>query len=484
MILKPKEKTKLDLIIERCLESIGANDDDNIDTITEWFSVIGKDDKGAKERTKLTYIRTLVEFCKFIDKTPYEFIMECKYEKMNVPDIDDRKIKRYFIKYKNAISDNAPKTIQRKITTIKSFCQTRNIELPFNEKKTKLALPKDENKHIPTREEIKEALQFANIRNKAVILLQASSGLASADVRNITVRQVKEGLDEDNIITFDLRRQKTGVPYITFCSPEATAAILAYMEYRNRPPFANTKEKKDQYEKRRIRSDDDYLFINLKIYTEYLYQFDEKYRYITDQEIQHAYRLIERSCEKQAPKGTHSYIRSHNMRKFFANTIKNHGLDFITIETLLGHKVKGSLNNYTEVDIKLLKEQYMKVLPHLMILEDLETRTLDSYEYSYNQASIQISNIKSNAMMELYPYLYRIIEDSKEIKKKYDNIIKLKKMTDNEKAKKIIDNQYENIDQIMRDREWNEGELNHKKAEYQKQIDDCLLYTSDAADDL
>jgi integrase len=472
MILKPKEKTKLDLLIERYLGSIGANDNDNIDTIYEWFDVIGKvEGEGAKERTQLSYIRTLVEFCKFIEMTPAEFIKECKYEKINVPDIDDRKIKKYFIRYKRAISDNASKTIQRKIATIKSFCQTRNIELPYNEKKTKNAYPKDENKHIPTREDIKEALQFANIRNKAIILLQASSGLSSIDVRNIPVRMVKEGLNEnDNIITFDWVRIKTGVDHVTFCSPEATEAIKAYMEYRNRPPFAKTQEKINQYEKRRIRSDDDFLFINSKISDEYLVNFDENYRFISDQEIQHAYRLIEKSCEKQAPKGTHSFIRSHNMRKFFANTVKNHLSDFVTLETFMGHKVQGSISHYTEADIQNLKEQYMKVLPHLMFLEDIEVKTLETYDYRLNQANIEIMNIQSAAMMELYPYVYRIKEDSKEIERRQRTIDRLKEL-DAEKFQKQIDSQYEKIDELISDRDVNEGELNYKKTEYQKQID-------------
>lgn len=471
MILKQKEKTKTDQIIEHCLEIINANDEDNKDIIDDWFTVIGKEEgKGATERTKLSYIRTIVEFCNFIEKSPYEFIQECKYEKINVPDIDDRKIRRYFTKYKAAISDNnAPKTIQRKIATIKSFCQTRNIPLPFNEKKVKLALPIEDNMHIPTKEDIKEAFHHANTRNRAIILLQASSGLASADLRNLKIKQIKEGIDENNIITFHLKRQKTKVEYVTFCSPEATNAIQAYINEREKLPSANTQEKINQYEKRRIHSDDDYLFINLKIFDEYLESYDEKYRFISDQEIQHAYRLIERSCEKKAPKGVHSYIRSHNMRKYFADTIKNHGLDYTLVETFLGHKFHGSLNYYTKADIQKMKEKYMEVLPHLMILEDLEVRTLNSYDYAYNQANIEISNLKSNAMMELYPFLYRILEDSKEIMRKYDTIIKLKKIN-NEKASKIINDQYENIDQIMRDREFNEGELNHKKAEYQEQI--------------
>ena len=282
---------------------------------------------------------------------------------------------------------------------------------------------------------------------------------------------MKEGLDEDNIITFDLRRQKTNVDYITFCSPEATEAIKAYMEYRNRPIFINIPERINQFEKRRIRSDNDCLFIKLQISDEYLESFDEKYRFISDQEIQHAYRVVERSCEKKAPKGSYSYIRSHNMRKFFANTIKNHGLDFVTIETLLGHKVQGSLCHYTEANIHDLKEQYMKALPFILINEELEVKTLESYDYAYNQANIQISNVKSNAMMELYPYLYRIIEDSKEILRKYDTIIKLNGL-DSEKFRNLIDDQYKKIDELNKDRDYNEGELNNKITDYQRQVDD------------
>lgn len=455
------------LLIHRSLKSINADDDDNYDVITEWFDSIGKDNRGAKEGTRITYIKVLIEFCKFIKMTPYEIIEEAKAEKKKIIDIDDRAIKTYFVRYKRYIieKNNAPKTLSKKMTALKSFFEVRNIEVPFRQTRIKEKSTLKENKHIPTREDIKEALQFASIRSKAIILLQASSGLASIDARNITIGQVKEGLAEDNIITFDLRRQKTGVDYITFCSPEATAAILAYMEYRNRPPFANTKEKINQYEKRRIHSDDDYLFINNKISDKYLESFDEKYRFISDQDLQHSYRVIDRSCEKQAPKGSFDYIRSHNMRKYFANTIKNCGLDYITIETFMGHKISGSLSFYTEANIEKLKESYIKVLPELMIIEEIETRTLDSYEYSYNQANIKINNLKTNAMMELYPFMYRIIEDSKEILLKYDKIIKLKSINA-ERFMNQIDEQYDEINTLIDDRKSNEEQLNNKKSEY------------------
>ncbi|HII80992.1 MAG TPA: tyrosine-type recombinase/integrase [Methanosarcina sp.] len=473
MSIQEQEINKHSLTIHKCLQTIEADDDDNIDVISEWFDAIGKENNGAKEKTQLSYIRTLIEFCKIINKTPYEIIEEAKVEKKKIIDIDDRAVKKYFVKYKRVIieKNNAPKTISRKIATIKSFFEVRNIDVPIRQTKSRSSTPKKENKHIPTREDIKEALHFANIRNKAIILLQASSGLSSIDVRNIPVRTINEGLNqEDNIITFDMRRIKTDVDFITFCSPEATEAIKAYMEYRNRPPFANTQEKKDQYEKRRIRSDDDFLFINSKISDEYLVNFDENYRFISDQEIQHAYRLIERSCENKAPKGTHSFIRSHNMRKFFASTIRNHGLEFTTIETFLGHKVKGSLDNYTEADIKILKEQYMKVLPHLMILEDLEVKTLETYDYRLNSANIEIMNIQNTAMMELYPLKYEIMEQSKTIVAKYDTIIKLKKM-DNKKLTNKIKSLFDEIKALKADRSQEEFELNQYITSYQKDID-------------
>ena len=102
-------------------------------------------------------------------------------------------------------------------------------------------------KDLPTKEDIKNSLKYANPVMRAVILFMSSSGCARRETLNITIQDfidatkeyhnsnniydvLNELKDNDSIIpTFKIHRQKTNKHYYTFCSPEATTEIFYYL---------------------------------------------------------------------------------------------------------------------------------------------------------------------------------------------------------------------------------------------------------------
>ena len=53
---------------------------------------------------------------------------------------------------------------------------------------------------LPTKDHIRKALKYCNLRDKAIILLQFSSGMSGGDVRNLTYGQFYIAIKE--YITF------------------------------------------------------------------------------------------------------------------------------------------------------------------------------------------------------------------------------------------------------------------------------------------
>lgn len=214
--------------------------------------------KNIRDSTKNHYLLRLSYYCSFISKTPQQMIEEAEDEEEDKVRMRRRKIKKYFLSWLDEMQENgySRSTISSYFASVKSFYRGFEIEIP------QFTINSHENNNksfekIPDKEDIKKALQFANLKHKAIILLMASSGMGSAEVRNLTyknflyaiqeyfkpsknelfdIAQITEKLtDKRNIVpTWKIRRYKTGMPYITFSTPESLEAMLLYMNWRSK----------------------------------------------------------------------------------------------------------------------------------------------------------------------------------------------------------------------------------------------------------
>lgn len=195
----------------------------------------------------------------------------------------------------------APKTIQTYISAVRSFFNAFNIDVPRRKRKQKTK-PLEENNRRLTKEIVREALKYADVRAKAITLCMLSGGLGDSELLNLKIgtfirgrgyepvmisdldgwineekRKCEEEINKDNldhgITMLFIRRPKTAVDYLTFLTPEATLAILDYLAWRNRPTGYSQRHKgigKIREEKRKVRSVEDYLFIKTYIDNWYL----------------------------------------------------------------------------------------------------------------------------------------------------------------------------------------------------------------------
>ena len=440
--------------------------------VKDWFRRIR-----ASESARASYTKGMEYFMEFvrekelgIGNTPKEFLDYAK-ERYRTDALDWKdEIEGIIAEFEEWLSEKpkvftkggykdldiklAPKTIHNYIAAVRSFLNAFNIEVPRAKGRKK---PKSlvENNHRLTKEIVREALKYADVRAKAIILTMLSGGLGDSELLNLRVgdfirgrgyepleipdinawimqekqnceQAVKDGKLEFGITQLQIRRQKTGIDYYTFITPEATLAVLDYLAWRNRPSGYSDRYKgegKIREEKRKVRTPDDYLFI--KVYVDDWYLPPEviqelKPPKISEDETSAKYksrataeilkevkkkrqnlnlrgyadevRKLDRSglmaiFRELAKKtgiatgiGTYQVLRGHNLRKLFYTLLRNEGIDSFIIEFWMGHAIDEEQAAYFEAIPEKLKGIYVKYMKVLLI-GDFETRALESKEY-------------------------------------------------------------------------------------------------------
>ncbi len=161
-------------------------------------------------------------------------------------------------------------TIGIYISDISSFYEFYGFTIPRRVKKFDWETPDEKvNTHCEPdfdKQIITDMLDKADVLERALILGQASSGLSNSDLLNLRIEAFKNGLHPSGITVLknmirQKMRKKTPVKFITFFSKEATEAINAYLEYRNTPPIQPTPSSTTAYERRKVISDKNYIFV-------------------------------------------------------------------------------------------------------------------------------------------------------------------------------------------------------------------------------
>lgn len=340
--------------------------------------------RGIKKKTVRIYESRIRYYCKFVGKSPTELVDEAEKEQDQGIKLRKRKVKIYvldFIDHLKSIGRSS-NTIKSYIETIKAFYNEYDIDIP---KLKGNFSKKGENKTfetLPTKAHIRQVIDICSLRDKAIVLLHFSSGMGASEIRHLSYSDffnaIKEeiGLEDSEIFNFTtinekiknkkdaigtwkINRYKTGMPYITFNSPESNKAIINYILDRER----NNKHIKDQ---------DDKLFTTATGLT------------ISDA----AHSLLFRRLNQRAGLGYRSehrnFFTSHMLRKLFTSTLYKVGVDKLAIDWMLGHKIDPITESYFKADVKSLKQQYLKVIADLT-LEKVRVKTVPTTTQEYDQ---------------------------------------------------------------------------------------------------
>lgn len=354
--------------------------------------------KDLSKTRKHHYVKTMNEMFEITGKTPSQLIVEAKEEEQpylvngmpRIRDINDRKITNYFYDYYQFLLNRNlnNSTIDGKLKTLRAFYREHNIILP---KPIEVNVPINiiREGDIPNLEDIKLAVDNSSIRNKAILLLMASTGIRSSDIRNFKVsdftRATKEYHNSDNIgdlldgkyksnivPCWDFipkKTRKTNNICITFNTPEATEAIINYLKTRD-----NLRE-------------DDYLFLS---------QYKKQ---IGTHGIIWLFTELNDKFFHKTPEGNR-FFHAHALRKFFISTVKHYTSDYKKSKILSGHAVTKIEVAYEEIKKSVMKEFYCQLIPHLSI-RDTKVHTIKSKEYLELENKLEDEKLKHNKLKDL-----------------------------------------------------------------------------------
>ena len=305
------------------------------------------EDRNIKESTIQGYVSSLEKYSTFHNLSLKELLDEANADEKNKIPLKERRLKERLLSYRKFLmnSNLSSNSVKTYFSKLKTFYMHYEIELPYlpNIKYDKQY--ETNYLDLPTKENIKDAIEISSLPIKAIILFMSSSGTAKAETLSLTVGDfinatkkyhsnttITSILDElskkeDIVPTLYLKRIKTDKYYYTFCSPEASKYILKYLKNRK----------------------------NLKL-NDKLFPFSSSLLMTRFQEIN--------DQMGWGFKGNYRFFRSHTLRKYHASNIQ---LPQEYVDALQGRSKDSVHETYIKTNPDKLKEIYVKNMKNVMI---------------------------------------------------------------------------------------------------------------------
>ena len=279
-------------------------------------------EKNYSSHTVLSYNTDLLQFCHFLGLSPEDFSPET---------VSPVIIQQWVLSLMEAA--NSPRSISRKISTLKSFWRFMLVRGFADKNPTlKLVLPKT-NKPLPTfyrEQEMDDALSvnarvggFEAVRDYTIIELFYETGLRVSEL--VSLRDSSVDFASSQIRVIGKRNKERIIPI----GKDLCTDIKAYQELRNKD----------------IERQSDALFVlknGKAMYSKAIYN------------IVHRKMSEVSTLHKQSP---------HVLRHTFATTLLNNGADISAVKDLLGHSSLAATQVYTHVSFSELNKIYKQAHP-------------------------------------------------------------------------------------------------------------------------
>ena len=349
--------------------------------------------RGYAYNTIKNYRSVIRSYTSFHDMTMKDLIKEADNEEENGVRWKNSKLKKRLMDYRQHLLEthllSTVRSNMRRVVSIYKYYEIHVPPLPYvSTNQAKMNPPLTYN-DIPTREIISQALGLTNPLLTSIILFISSSGSGRAETLNLTIGDFIESVQEythetdihkvlvdlhsrnDIVPMFKLKRQKTNQYYYTFCSPEATTAIIDYLLTRR-----------------------DILMPNKR-----LFKIDKKYLSDLLRELNDQLGLGKR--------GGFRVLRCHMLRKYHATQLSNesNSLTETDIDFLQGRSDSKTRQSYFFTDEKKLKRRYAESMNAVTIYNQY-----DVIVDTNNDLFIEVHDPKD----EIVPLQERVVQLGKE----------------------------------------------------------------------
>ena len=291
------------------------------------FILYIKNERKFSIHTLRSYEYDLNEFSSFLNK--YD-------NKLSFLDVDRSAIQLFIQKLsKKGISD---KTLQRKVSTLKSFYRylTEYLNLDYNITDL-IPIPKSA-KNLPnilSRKEIVKLMSLPDLstyigkRDKSILEIFYSTGIRISEL--ISIELINIDINKKMIKVFGKGKKERYV----IVGKEALKSLDEYLKIRHLL-FQNNKDNK-------------FLYPQLK---------KGKSLHINEKTV---YNMVKKYLKKVS---NNEKLSPHSLRHSFATHLLDNGADLMAVKDLLGHKDLSSTQVYTHISIDKMKKIYKVAHPH------------------------------------------------------------------------------------------------------------------------
>ena len=336
------------------------------------------------EKTKRNYHTILVPFL-----LNHKFSIERTDEFLNLPpkEIEEMIIHEIVNLQKKKKMSNSYITVLT--SAIQQLCSMNDVTLSW--KKIRKFVKTDIAKHTDeayTHEDIRKLIAISDVRMKAVFLILASTGIRIGALRDIRLRNLTKLQNQNNIykiVIYEGYKEQ----YFVFTTPECTAAIDEYLEYRKRsgellnPNSYLIRESFDNSDFKQVREKSRQVATGTFriIITNHLIKVGIRERLAPDGS--------QFSAKVRHPKAT-----IHGFRKFTTTQMVNSKVNPEIREILLDHKICLAAAYYRPTEDEMLNE-YLKAVDNLTINEEnrlkrkIEVLTIEKSKVDIALASIE-----------------------------------------------------------------------------------------------
>ena len=325
------------------------------------------------DETKREYNLKLKYFMRFCNKPTYSDMLLTSENEL------ESRIRDYIV-YLRHDRKLAPATVSSYIAPIIHFYEMNSLSVHWKRLKKFKAKSRAIVEDKPyTKEQIKKLVEAAPMRDKAMILLMASSGMRRGALSTIRLKDI-DRIEKYHILKFRVYTNEQE-SYVTYCTPECTQYIDEYLRWRERlgekftpntPLF-------------RVKFDSITQINRPKPISPFTITF-----------IIHS--LLDRTGVR-VPGTNHKQrtelMQTHGFRKFFKTTGINAGVHPLYSEYLMGHK-SGLTKSYFKPTDQELLEGNDKALGYLAAINDLTINEEHRLTKKVNELQL-----KNDQIMEL-----------------------------------------------------------------------------------
>lgn len=311
---------------------------------------------------KVAYAREFDRFLKWLKKTPKRVVAERKADLKCEDEYERKRYERLALEFFKSLK--SPGTAKKAIVAVRSFFAFRfgrRGELDFTAHEIKEFGKGGEVyiDYLPTHEDLKAMVEVSDVRDRAVLLTEASTGIGG-DICEFTWEQFKQGIarrasPHDPICMAPhggyLKRFKTNVRMRPFLTCDAVNAIKLYLQTR--------------------KDHSPWLFV------------DRSGRKLTTDALNKVVTRAVKKAKVDIPEGQR--MRLHNFRDFFSEATHDADIPHDWICVLYGRKINGSEDFYVHATEDRLREKFKRVesrlsisrISNMTILRDQQQRELD-----------------------------------------------------------------------------------------------------------